>query len=432
MTLNRRGFLGSAGLALAGVATGVARPWETSEATAWDPTDWSAVRAQFALDADVIDLAALYLASHPTPVRDAIDAHRRGLDRSPLRYFDRHQHALESRSLDAAARHLEVEPGEIALTDSTTMGLGLLYGGIALEPGQEILTTEHDFYATHEAARLAAERAGATVRQIPLYDRPEEASAEEMVERVAGAIRPATRVLAVTWVHSGTGVKIPVRSIADAAAAANRGRDEADRLLVAVDGVHGFGVEDAGMPELGCDFFAAGCHKWLFGPRGTGVLWGRGSRWPEVRPTVPSFREGMGAWVRGRDPGPTTGARMSPGGFKPFEHLWALAPAFDFHARIGRGRVAERTHALARQLKEGLAAISGVRVVTPLATAVSAGIVCFDLAGRSAGETVGQLAERGVLATVTPYAGAHARLAPSIRNTPSEIDQTIAAVRALA
>ena len=48
-----------------------------------------------------------------------------------------------------------------------------------------------------------------------------------------------------------------------------------DQYLLCVDGVHGFAAVDVDLPDLGCDFLAAGTHKWLFGPRGTGILWGR-------------------------------------------------------------------------------------------------------------------------------------------------------------
>ena len=78
------------------------------------------------------------------------------------------------------------------------------------------------------------------------------------------AITPATRVLALTWVHSSTGLKLPLRAITDAVRRINAGRDEAGRVLVCVDGVHGFGIEDVVLSDLGCDFFMAGCHKWLF------------------------------------------------------------------------------------------------------------------------------------------------------------------------
>src|SRR5207302_10618622 len=110
------------------------------------------------------------------------------------------------------------------------------------------------------------------------------------------------------------------RRIADALAELNRGRDEADRALLCVDGVHGFGVEDAAAAELGCDFFVAGCHKWLFGPRGTGLVWGAPRAWPHASPTIPTFSDPRVA-----------GGLNTPGGFHSFEHRWALAEAFQLH-----------------------------------------------------------------------------------------------------
>ena len=80
-------------------------------------------------------------------------------------------------------------------------------------------------------------------------------------------------VLALTWVHSDTGLKLPVRQIADALVPINAVRPLAARALLCVDGAHGLGVEDATVADLGCDFLVAGTHKWLFGPRGTGLVW---------------------------------------------------------------------------------------------------------------------------------------------------------------
>jgi len=295
------------------------------------------------------------------------------------------------------------------------------------------VTTEHDFYATHEALRFQTERTGAAVRRIRLYDEPEAASEDGIVSAVAGALRPETRYLALTWVHSSTGVKLPVRAIADAVAAANERRDEDERVLVCVDGVHGFGVEDVPVAELGCDFFSSGCHKWLFGPRGTGVLWGREDAWREAAPIIPSF-DGRSylAWIEGRPPDDTPpGAAMTPGGFHSFEHRWALADAFAFHGRIGRERVAERTHELARQLKEGIEATGRARLKTPIDDALSAGLVCFEVDGIDPREAVGRLDQQGIAASVTPYATQYVRFGPSILNTPAEVDEAVAAIAEL-
>ncbi len=72
----------------------------------------------------------------------------------------------------AAAEYIGGQPDEVALTDSTTTGLALLYNGLTLKPGDEVLTTTHDHYVHHESIRLAVERSGASVRRVPLYDAP--------------------------------------------------------------------------------------------------------------------------------------------------------------------------------------------------------------------------------------------------------------------
>jgi selenocysteine lyase/cysteine desulfurase len=395
------------------------------------------VRSQFALAEDELNFTTFLLASHPRPVAEAIERHRRGLDSDAKRYLDELEPVAERRVREAAAAYLDASAGEIALTDNTTTGLGFLYGGLRLRPGQEIVTTAHDFYSTHESLRLRALRTGARVHRIRLYRNAREASVDEIVSAVRAALRPATRVLAVTWVHSSTGVKLPIREIANAVRRVNASRGRSQRVLLCVDGVHGFGVEATTPARLGCDFLVSGCHKWLFGPRGTGLIWARPDAWEAVTPTVPTFdTRAFGPWLRGETPATIRGlpraAAMSPGGFHAFEHRWALREAFDFRRQIGRERAAARTHELASRLKNGLAEIRGIRLVTPRSPTLSAGIVCFDVAGRDPGQFVdGLYRSARVVASVTPYARRYVRLGPSILNSPDEVDRVLRAVRAL-
>ena len=441
--LSRRAFIGSGvaagGMAVVGLAgcDDAAEDGATTATTAavgqLDPDDWQSVRAQFALTSEVLHFAAFTLAAHPQPVAEAIARHRAGLDVDTHGYMVEHQAALDAAVPDAAAEYLGASPDDIALTDSTTMGLGLLYGGIVLRPDQRVLTTEHDFYATHEALRLRSQRTGATVDQVGLYDAPAEASVDEIVGRLTDAITPATRVAAVTWVHSGTGVRLPIAEIAAAIADLNVTRDEADRVLLCVDGVHGLGAVDASVDDLGADFLVAGTHKWLFGPRGTGVIWGRSDAWTSVQPTVPTFAAaGFERWLSGDAVSPLTpGAANTPGGYHSFEHRWALAEAFRFHREVGRQRVAERTRTQATRLKQGLADLAGVRVITPMSEHLSAGIVCVELDGHNAFQALEALERRQISASVTPYRQPYLRLGPSIVTTPDEVDEVIEAVAAL-
>jgi isopenicillin-N epimerase len=419
--LDRKEFLSRSGIAVAAVA-GFASLEDVSASAEGDQSlrEWASVRRQFRLDPSLVHLGAFLLASHPAGVRTAIERHRRRLDANPVEYLHELWIRNEGRVLAAAAAYLGANPQDIALTDSTTMGLSLLYAGLDVRPGQELLTTTHDFFVTHWALDTKARRSGATVRKITLYDRPERASESQIVDRIARAIRPETRVLAITWVHSSTGVKLPIRKIADALVPLNAGRPERDRVVLCVDGVHGFGIEDVQVARLGCDFFATGCHKWLFGPRGTGLVWGAPRSWPSATSTIPSFT-GSG----------NPGVANSPGGFHSFEHRWALAEGFLLHRQIGRARIARRTHALNRRFKEGVGRMSHVTLHTPSSSSLSAGLVCFEVKGMSPEAVVKRLRARRIVATVTPYSPSYARVAPSIINTPAEVDRALEAIRAL-
>jgi selenocysteine lyase/cysteine desulfurase len=409
------------------------------------PSGWAEVRARFELDPGRRHFAAFVLASHPRPVAEAIELHRRGLQADPDGYLEDHGQRLDRQARTAAAEYLETagtggpgragggDQGQVVFTRSTTEGLGLLYGGLRLRPGQEVLTTTHDFYSTHEALRLRAERTGASLRRVALYHDPATVSTERLIDAVRRGIGRRTRVLALTWVHSGTGVKLPLAEICAAVADHNRDRDPADRVLVCADAVHALGVEPEAVPALGCDFLVAGCHKWLFGPRGTGLVWGRRAAWEQVTGTVPSFSgQAIGAWISGQTPSGKRSALFEPGGFHAFEHRWALAEAFRFHLELGKRQVAERTRALASRLKDGLAATGPVRLVTPRDPDLSAGIVCLDVAGRNPGEAMAELRRRGVLASVTPYADPHLRLGPSIVTSEDDVDAALEAIRGLA
>jgi isopenicillin-N epimerase len=436
MTIDRRRFLATTGFSVAGALLPTIHPSSSltlAPKPTNDLTDWSAVRDQFELARDYIHLSSFFLASHPRPVREAIENYRKAIDENPFLFVEEQIFKMPGQVREAAAEYLGGKTEEVALTNSTTMGLAFVYHGLPIKAGQEILTTTHEHYVHHEAIRLAAERAGASVRKISLFDNFNSISEEEIVQRIKKAVGPKTRAVGITWVHSSTGLKLPVRRIAEALAEVNTGRSEADRMLLIVDGVHGFGVEDETVAQMGCDFFIAGTHKWIFGPRGTGLIWAKAGTWKTMRPTFPAVDFGpFKAWMRGEAPHGMEAAWIAQGGFHSFEYAWALPAAFDFHKRIGRSRIAERIHNLNDQCKEGLARMPNVKLYTPRGDKLSAGIICFDVEGRKPEEVVARLLAKRIIASTSPYAVPYARLAPSLMNSPAEIETTLREIRALA
>lgn len=428
MTLDRRSFVRTsslgvaAGLLAASPARALAPGSSESPAHRWATDDWDDIRNAFSIDRSYVHMAGLLLASHPGPVADSIQRFRTALDQNPTHGWQEHR-SEEWASREAIARYVGADAGDIAVTGSTTMGLAIVFNGLQLAPGDEILHTTHDHSVTNRSIQYKSQQSGASVRRISLYedDRPEDANRDEVVARLEAAIRPETRVIGVTHVHSKNGVKLPISELSRVVDRANAGRDADDQITFVVDGVHGFGIENTTMEGLGCDFFCAGTHKWIFGPRGTGMVWGHPRAQDRVIPTIPSFSGG--GW----------GGQMTPGGFHSFEHRWALGEAFEFHMAIGKDRVQNRIHELNLALKEGLATMSHVRLYTPMDPSMSSGLVCFDVDGMNQRQVVNRLlSDHDIIASTTPYSPSYARFTAGLLNDHSEVETCLAAVRSMA
>ncbi|WP_202922288.1 aminotransferase class V-fold PLP-dependent enzyme [Pseudoxanthomonas koreensis] len=433
MHITRRRLLAApAALSAALLPGGLLAALEAQTPPMADLSTWDAVRAQFVLDPEWMHFASFFIASHPAPVRAAIEGYRRAIDHNP---FVTVEHGMFSEGADnlhvqvqaEVADYLGARPQDVCLTGNTTTGLALVYQGLPLQAGDEVLCTTHDHYSHHESIRLAVDRAGAGMRMIPLFAESATATTESIIDALLKGIGPRTRVVGLTWVHSSSGIRLPIREIA----AALRARPGPPLLLV-VDGVHGLGSTDETVVTLGCDYFCAGTHKWMFAPRGTGLVWANAENWARLRPLIPSFTDldQYLAWEQQVPPAtPTTADRMSPGGFHAYEHQWAVAAAFRMHRQMGRARVAARIRELNDQCKAGLAANPKVKLHTPMSAALSAGLVAFEVDGVAPAEVVKQLLARRIIASTSPYAITWARLAPSLVNTADEVERAVRAVR---
>ncbi|WHS58667.1 aminotransferase class V-fold PLP-dependent enzyme [Pseudomonas sp. G2-4] len=414
----RRTFLKQAGILAAGLPLAASLP-ATVAADSLPPlprNKWAQLRTLFDQDPDYLHFSNFLVTTHPRPVREAIEKHRAALDKNPGLLMDWDLGVTEAREENVrtwAGRYLQAGPKQIALTGSTTEGLAMIYGGVHVATDQEILTTAHEHYATHTILDLRTQRDGTQVRKIKLFENAHNASHEEILTAIDRNIRPQTRVLGMTWVHSGSGVKLPIDQIGALVDKHNQGRSEAQRIVYVVDGVHGFGVEDLSFPAMNCDFFIAGTHKWMFGPRGTGLVCSRSEELKYITPIIPTFSEAT-----------TFSTTMTPGGYHAFEHRWAADEAFKLHLQLGKPDVQARIHALNTYLKKQLVAQPQIELVTPLSPDLSAGFTFFRVKGRDSDEIAGYLMKNRVIAdAVHRDAGPVIRTAPGLLNSEAEIDR---------
>ncbi len=428
--MNRRNFIAKTGSVFGATALLPTAAISLSKNT--NLGEWESVRAEFLLTDERIHMAQFLLSSHPAKVRKAINHYRKKLDENPSEYWHHVWQEKEAEVAVAAADYLGAHADEIALTDSTTMGLSMLYCGLNLRPDDEILTTTHDHYSTEKSLEFAVKRNGASINRVDLYSEASSASVDEILSRLNKAINPQTRIVAVTLVHSSTGVKLPIKKMSEVIRQVNANRKEAKRIYFCVDAVHGFGVENIDITDLGCDFLVAGTHKWLFGPRGTGIMWAKRDAWHMIDPIIPPFSEAYAMWM-GVIPEQELSFkdRITPGGFHSFEYRWALKEAFEFHLELGKEKIQNRTYELNKRLKEAMQHMSHVKLHTPMTTELSAGINSFEVNGLSPLEVVHRLEQKNIIGSTTPYKIIYARLTPCILNTEQEVDKCISALESL-
>lgn len=418
---NRREFLKQAGILAAALPLGASLPNVAGAANAAPATGnkWTRLQQLFDQDPAYLHFSNFLITSHPKPVREAIERHRAALDKNPGLAMDWDLGVIEQREENVrvwAGRYLQADAKQIALTGSTTEGLAMIYGGVRVRPDQEILTTEHEHYATHTILALRSERDSTRVRKIRLFKDSYSATKAEILAAIDGAIRPETRVLGMCWVHSGSGMKLPIGEIGAIVDKHNRGRSDADRIVYVVDGVHGFGVDNLNFAQMNCDFFIAGTHKWMFGPRGTGIVCSRFAEVRYVTPIIPTFSEAT-----------AFSTTMTPGGYHSFEHRWALDEAFKLHLELGKAEVEARIHALNSYLKQRLQQRPQIELVTPLSPELSAGFTFFRVKGKDSDKIAAHLmANRVVADAVHRDVGPVIRTAPGLLNDEKQIDRLLA------
>ncbi len=228
------------------------------------------------LDPGVVFLNHGSFGACPAAVLDAQTEIRQHIEREPVRFFVRE---LEQRLDDArnvTAAFVGADPAGLAFVPNATTGVNAVLRSLRFSPGDELLTTTHEYNASRNALAFVAERWGAEVVDVQI---PFPVSGEdECVDRIMAKVTKRTKLALIDHVTSPTALVFPVEKIV---------RELRERgIETLIDGAHAFGMLPLDLDSLGAAFYTSNAHKWICAPKGAAFLWVREDLRAEVRPAV--------------------------------------------------------------------------------------------------------------------------------------------------
>jgi isopenicillin-N epimerase len=201
------------------------------------------------------------------------------MEHQPVRWLQREADTRLATARVALAEYVGCAPDEVVYFPNPTTAINMVARSLALEPGDEVLTTDHEYGALDRTWRVVCAHAGAhwVKAPLPLPIR----SFDDVVERVWAARTDRTKVLFISHLTSATAMRFPVEELVR--------RARAEGILTIVDGAHVPGHLPLHLGDLGADIYTGACHKWMCAPKGSAFLYARRDVQHLLKPLVVSW-----------------------------------------------------------------------------------------------------------------------------------------------
>ena len=233
----------------------------------------------FQLDPTVVFLNHGSFGACPKEVFAVYQEWQRRLEAQPVLFLGREMNELDRQARQALGEYLNSPADDLVFVPNATHGVNIIAHALQLEPGDEILTSDHEYGACDYAWEFNCKRSGASYlhQPLPLPAR----SSDEIAEQFWQGVTPRTRVIYLSHISSPTALRLPVETICARARQAG--------ILTLVDGAHAPGQLPLDLQAVEADFYVGNCHKWMLCPKGAGFLYARPDAQALVQPLIVSW-----------------------------------------------------------------------------------------------------------------------------------------------
>lgn len=299
------------------------------------------MREHFLLDPTLTFLNHGSFGACPREVLQAQQRWQAEMEANPVEFLGRRSAELLAQARAALGTYLGAHPDHLAFVPNATTGVNTVARSLDLQPGDEILTTDHEYGACDATWQWVCERTGATYRRVEI---PLPFVRDEFADRVLEQIGPRTRLIFLSHITSTTALLFPVQAVCQGAR--ERG------VMTLIDGAHAPGQIDLKLDALGADFYTGNGHKWMCGPKGSAFLHARPEHHARLQAPVVSWgyvAEGLGGHS-GFDAYTGSGVlqrRLQWQGTRDLSAWLALPAAIEFQRRHDWPALRSRGHRMA-------------------------------------------------------------------------------------
>ena len=304
----------------------------------------------FLLNPDITFLNHGSFGACPQPVFEAYQRWQRELEWQPVEFLGRRFDDLMREARSVLANFVGADADEITYVTNATVGLNTIARSLDLRPGDEVVTTDHEYGALDRTWRFLCEKSGAQYIRQPIGVPIENADAA--IEAVWAAVTDRTRALFLSHITSPTAITLPVKPLID------RARERG--ILTIIDGAHAVGQIDLNLHDLGADFYSSNCHKWLMSPKGSAFLYARRAVQHLVEPLVVSW-----GWQSEKPSSSRFIDEQEWQGTRDIAAYLSVPAAIKFFRDQDWPSVRQQCHALVRYARQQATALTGLPSFTP-------------------------------------------------------------------
>ncbi len=311
----------------------------------------SNLRDLFLLRPDIIFLNHGSFGACPRPVFEQYQKWQLELERQPVEFLGRRFNELLRAAREPLAKYLQVAAAnDLVYVPNATTAINLVARSLQLQPGDEVLATDHEYGAADRTWRFVCAKRGASyinhALPLPLT------SHEQIVESLWSGVTPRTRVLFISHITSPTAIIFPIKELIRRAREAN--------IISVIDGAHAPGQIPLNLSELGADFYAGNCHKWMLSPVGSGFLYARKEMQSLLEPLIVSW-----GW-QAEKPGTSRFIdELEWQGTRDIAAYLSVPAAIQFMAEHDWAQVQHACHELARYTRRKISELTELEPITP-------------------------------------------------------------------